>query len=74
MDYEDIRNDRYEFLAKSSTIYPKFRLDILDKYEKNVVDEIVEDISQDNSGSISVNYQQGVRMSCSISFINKDNK
>lgn len=74
MDYVDIRNDRYEFLAKSSTIYPKFRLDILDKYEKNVVDEIVEDISQDNSGSISVNYQQGVRMSCSISFINKDNK
>lgn len=74
MEYVDVVNDRYIFLAKQSTIYPKFKLDILDKYEKNVSEEIIGNISQDNSGSININYQQGVRMSCSISLINEDKK
>jgi hypothetical protein len=71
MEYVDIFNDEYIAIAKKSVIYPRFKIEILDDYE-NAIMEITQDISADSSGTISVNYQQGVRRSCSITIIDKD--
>lgn len=71
MQYTDVFNSRYIDVAKRQTIYPKFKVEILDVFE-NVVYEATKDISKDNSGSISINYQQGVRRSVSLTFIDSD--
>lgn len=63
----------YEDVATRNSIHPKFKLQLLDYYE-NVVDEITGDISVNNSGSISNNYQQGVRRSISLTFIDTEGK
>ena len=72
MEYIDLVNKRYLELVKSEVIYPKFKIEVVDKYEKIVLKEIVQNISQDSAGSININYQQGIRMSCSITLINNN--
>ena len=64
-NFVDVYNADYISLVKASVIKPKFKIELLDLYE-NTIGEITKDISADNSGSISINYQQGVRRSCSF--------
>lgn len=64
-NFVDVYNTDYISLVKASIIKPKFKIELLDLYE-NTIGEITKDISADNSGSISINYQQGVRRSCSF--------
>lgn len=64
-NFVDVYNTDYISLVKASVIKPKFKIELLDLYE-NTIGEITKDISADNSGSISINYQQGVRRSCSF--------
>jgi len=71
MEYVNIFNQEYINVAKSHTIYPRFKIEILDSNE-NAIAEITNDISADSAGSISINYQQGVRRSCTITLIDKD--
>lgn len=71
MQYTDVFNAKYIEVAKRQTVYPKFKVQMLDVFE-NVSYEVTGDISKDTSGSISINYQQGVRRSVSLSFIDKD--
>lgn len=71
MQYTDVFNAKYIEIANRQTVYPKFKVQMLDIFE-NVSYEVTNDISKDSSGSISVNYQQGVRRSVNLSFIDKD--
>ena len=72
-NYLNILNSKYIDIAQRNTIHPMFKIELLDIYE-NIVDEITGDISTDTSGSISVNYQQGVRRSISLTFIDTDSR
>lgn len=72
VDY-NLYNEGYIKIATKNNIHPKFKIQMLDEYE-NVIDEITGDISRDNSGSISNNYQQGVRRSVSLTFIDTEGK
>lgn len=69
----NLYNNNYINVATRNSIHPKFKLQLLDYYE-NVIDEITGDISVDNSGSISNNYQQGVRRSISLTFIDTEGR
>ena len=64
-DFVNIYNSKYIGLVKAHVIKPKFKIELLDLYE-NTIGEITKDINANNSGSISINYQQGVRRSCSF--------
>lgn len=68
MDFTNVLNANYIQMASASIIRPKFKIEILDQNE-NAIMEITQNISKDSSGSISINYQQGVRRSCSITLI-----
>lgn len=72
-DYVDVFNEKYQEIAKRNRILPKFKIQLLDTFE-NVVDEITGDISTNNQGSISINYQQGVRRSITLTFIDTTGK
>ncbi len=72
VDY-NLYNENYINIATKNNIHPKFKIQMLDEYE-NVIDEVTGDISRDNSGSISNNYQQGVRRSISLTFIDTEGK
>lgn len=64
-EYVNVYNQTYKNLALKSTIFPKIKIELLDAYE-NVIGEITKDISADNAGTLSINYQQGVRRSCTV--------
>lgn len=72
-DYTDVFDEKYQEVAKKDIILPKFKIQLLDVYE-NIVDEITGDISTDNQGTISINYQQGVRRSITLTFIDTTGK
>lgn len=72
-DYVDIFDEKYQEIAKRNVILPKFRIQLLDNYE-NIMDEITGDISTNNQGSVSINYQQGVRRSISLTFVDTTGK
>lgn len=69
MEYYNVINPNYLSALNSHTIKYLLKVELMD-YNENVLDEITEDISQEDAGSISINYQQGVRRSCSITLIN----
>ena len=68
-EFLNVINSEYQILAKQDIIYPKFKIELIDQSEKNIIKEITEDIVL-NTGSVSINYQQGVRRSCSFSIDN----
>jgi len=68
MEYYNSSSRRYFDIVKREIVHPIFKVALLD-YNENVVQEITRDISSNNNGSIDINYQQGVRRSCSITFI-----
>ena len=69
MEYYNKVDDRYLNALKQSIIYPVFKVELMD-FAENVIGEITQDISKEDSGSISINFQQGVRRSCSLTLIN----
>src|SRR5574344_426458 len=72
-EYYNTISDAYIHALKQSTIYPVVKVELLDPYE-NTIDEVTQDISRREVGNISINYQQGVRRSCSITLDNKFQK
>ena len=72
MEYFNIINQQYlHFISYAPTIF-KIKVELMD-FKENVLAEITQDISKDNEGSISVNYQQGVQRSCSVTLVNNFN-
>ncbi len=72
MEYFNIYNENYLKTITQRNINIRYRIDIVDWTEENVSQEITENII-DGSGSLSVNYQQGVRRSFSCDIANIDN-
>ena len=70
--YNDYNSD-YLSLCNNTVIHPKIKIELL-THEEYVIGEITQEISLSNSGTISINYAQGVRRSCSFSLINIDGK
>lgn len=73
MEYYNIQSQEYIKAVSLPAKKYKIKLEFLGVYE-NVIDEISQDLSADNQGQISVNYQQLVRRSCSLTLINVDLK
>ncbi len=72
MDYLDTITPRYIELLYTNAIRQVVRLELIDQSEKSIIGEISGDLSSSGSGVITMNYQQGVRMSCNLSLINVD--
>lgn len=70
MEYTNVINNRYKEIIQRPTIFPKFKIELVDRTETTVLKEIVQDIDASNAGSITINYQQGVRMGCTLNIIN----
>lgn len=71
MEYYDKVSQEYRDALLSRVYFPVIKVELMD-YGENVFAELQQDISAQDSGSISVNYQQGVRRSCSLTLINID--
>lgn len=69
MEYYNKIDNIYITALKNNVIHPVIKVELMD-YEENVFTEIQQDISSQDSGSISVNYQQGIRRSCSLTLVN----
>lgn len=69
MEYYNQVNETYLRALKQQVIQPVFKVELLD-FAENIIGELTQDISKEDSGSISINYQQGVRRSCSLTLIN----
>lgn len=69
MEYYNKVDDIYLSALKQNIIRPVFKVELMD-FTEDVIGELTQDISKEDSGSISVNYQQGVRRSCSLTLIN----
>lgn len=69
MEYYNIVDDKYTNALKQNIIRPVFKVELMD-FAENIIGELTQDISKEDSGSISVNYQQGVRRSCTLTLIN----
>lgn len=73
MEYYNIVNEKYKKAAQQPIILPQIKVELLD-WNENVIGEIQEDILTDSSSSISVNYQQGLWRSCSLTLDNSSGK
>lgn len=69
MEYFNTLNEAYLKTITQQNLNIRFRIDVLDWSEENVLQEITENIVM-GSGSLSVNYQQGVRRSFSCDIAN----
>lgn len=66
MEYYNRTDLKYKDVVKSHVLYPMIKIELLDEYE-NAYDEIIQEISSQNQGTISMNYQSGVRSSVNLS-------
>lgn len=73
MDYTNIFDSKYKELASRPQKFPRFKVELLDYYE-NSIGEITKDISYENAGGISVNYQQGLRRSVAVTLTDFQSK
>lgn len=74
MQYYNVYTSDYENALKSNMYKLFLKIELLDHFEKTIK-EISQELSIESSnGSISVNYQQGVRRTCSLTFRNLDNQ
>ena len=71
MEYTNIVNDKYREIASRDEIFVMYRVELLD-HSENVLSSITDLVSAENTGNISINYQQGVRRSCTISILDVD--
>lgn len=72
MEYVNVFNSKYIEVASRSNICPMVKVELLD-YNDGVMGEVQQEIIS-NNGSIAVNYQQGVRRSCSLTLSNIDGR
>jgi len=68
-EYLNTINEEYINIVKKNIIHPRIKIELIDHTEQIIFKEIVQDIIS-SSGSITFNYQQGVRASCSIEISN----
>lgn len=73
MEYFNHYNNEYINALKLGNGEYKIRLELLSDGE-TVVGEITQDLSLSSAGQITINYEQIVRRSCSLTLINVDNK
>lgn len=73
MDYYNQITPEYIEALKAPNVFPILKIELMD-YQEVPFAEIEKDISISDAGSISINYQQGVRRSCSITLTNEDGK
>lgn len=73
MEYFNHYNDEYINALKLGNGEYKIRLELLSDGE-TVVGEITQDLSLSSAGQITINYEQIVRRSCSLTLINVDDK
>lgn len=73
MEFVNVFNDKYKKIVERPEVFPMYRVELLDHYE-HVLGDITDNISADNSGSISINYQQGVRRTCTFTLFDNDGK
>lgn len=71
MEFYNQSNTRYKDVVKSHVLYPMVKIELLDEYE-NAYDEIIQEISTQNQGSITKTYQQGVRGSININIFDPE--
>ena len=67
--YDVINTTIVNHLKYTPQVFPILKVELMD-YLENTLTEITQDISKENAGSIEINYQQGVRRTCSITLIN----
>lgn len=70
--YDDI-SPKYLALLNRTTKHYRFKIELLDHWERTM-GEIVNDISSDSAGQITINKEQGIRRSCSFSLIDVEDK
>ena len=73
MEYFNHYSDEYINALKLGNGKYKIRLELLSDDETGV-GEIVQDLSLSSAGQITINYEQIIRRSCSLTLINVDNK
>lgn len=73
MQYYNIYTLDYENALKSNTYKMFVKIELLDHFEKTI-SELSKELSIENNGSISINYGQGVRRTCSLTFRDLDKK
>jgi len=73
MEYVNVQNEKYISLLQQRQFDIKVRFEILD-WSENTIDEIVQDIKSDSIGTITANYQQGIRRTVSFSLYDYKNE
>ena len=73
MEFYNTITEEYVNALKGRIVEYCYKVQLMD-YKENVILDISQDISTSDEGSISINYQQGLRRSCTISIINVFNK
>lgn len=73
MEYVNVYNEKYINLLQQRQFNIKVRFEILD-WSENTIDEIVQDIKSDSIGTITANYQQGIRRTISFSLYDYKNE
>lgn len=72
-EYYDNIDTRYFDLLNKTTKHYRFKIELLDHWERTI-GEIVNDISADSAGQITINKEQGIRRSCSFTMIDVERK
>lgn len=70
--YDKIDANLINTLKYQPQTHMGLKVELLD-YLETTIGEVTQDIDRSNAGSVEINYQQGVRRSCSITLINKFN-
>lgn len=70
-EFNNVFNSTYRDIVLQQEVKVYYKIEILDHYEY-ILSEVTDLISSETSGSISVNYQQGVRRTCTFTLLDKD--
>lgn len=70
-EFNNVFNSTYRDIILQQEVKVYYKIEILDHYEY-ILSEVTDLISSETSGSISVNYQQGVRRTCTFTLLDKD--
>jgi hypothetical protein len=73
LEFYNTITEEYISALKDNIVEYCFKVQLMD-YRENLLLDISQDISKEDTGSISINYQQGLRRSCAVSIINVFNK
>lgn len=70
-EFNNVFNSTYRDIILQQEVKVYYKIEILDHYEY-ILSEVTDLISSETSGSISVNYQQGVRRTCTFTLLDRD--